>query len=233
MSKVYLIPNTIATGCFQSFNYIYYSEAIYDCKMFFVEHIKPARRLIKTLIKNFNLNNVEFIEWSKSEIEKQQILHKALKNQENIGVISDAGLPGIADPGQDIVRISHQYRAKICPLIGPSAIFLALMASGCQGQRFSFHGYLPIEKFICIKRIKEIVQDSQNQQAAQIFIETPHRNNSLLQLLLENLPKETLLCIAIDIGSPTESIITQNVHSWKKQIPTLPKKPCTFILYLE
>lgn len=233
-SKIYIIPNAISAGAFQSFNQQYYSQAIQECQLFFTEHPKTARRLLKTIIQDFDFDKITLIEWGKNpNQEAYKSLQLALKLQQNIGIISDAGLPGIADPGQEILKICHQHKAKVIPLVGPSAIFLALMASGCQGQRFYFHGYLPIEKSACIKYIKQMIADSRIKLASQIFIETPHRNNSLLQLLLQNSPAETLLCLAIDLESPTGFIQTKTIHQWKKDPPQLTKKPCTFILYME
>lgn len=232
MSKIYLIPNSISEGVFHSFNLSYYSEAICDCQLFFAENLKPARRLLKFIVKDFDFTAVELLQCN-SGLEEQARLKQALQKGENIGVISDAGLPGIADPGQEIVRIGHQFHAKIIPLVGPSAIFMALMASGCQGQRFNFHGYLPIEKNTCAKQLKTLIFESRNRKSSQIFIETPHRNNSLLQLILQIAPSETLLCIALNIGAPDAFVQTKNIGQWRRQIPILAKKPCTFILYLE
>lgn len=228
-----MIPNAIADGAFSSFNLPYYSEAIRACKVFFVEHLKPARRLLTAIIRDLDWQTISLWQWKDAEVEVRDRLAAALKRGDNIGVISDAGCPGIADPGQEIVRISHQAHAQIIPMIGPSAIFLALMASGCQGQRFSFHGYLPIDKSACSKYIKAMLRESQAKQASQIFIETPHRNNSLLQLLLELAPPNTLLCIASNMGAPDATIHTNPIQKWRQNPPVLAKKPCTFILYLE
>jgi 16S rRNA (cytidine1402-2'-O)-methyltransferase len=149
----------------------------------------------------------------------------------NIGIISDAGCPGIADPGAEVVKIAHQKNIKVVPLTGPSSILLSLMASGFNGQNFAFNGYLPKERGERIKKIKELEKLAQQKNQTQLFIETPYRNQHLLDDLLANCSGNTPLCIACDISLPTEFIKTKSIVEWKKQLPELNKRPCIFLIY--
>jgi 16S rRNA (cytidine1402-2'-O)-methyltransferase len=149
----------------------------------------------------------------------------------NIGLLSEAGTPCIADPGSDIVKIAHEKNIKIIPLIGPSSIILSLMASGFNGQNFAFHGYLPIENNARSKKIKELEKTLFREDQTQIFIETPYRNMKLLNSILENCSNKTNLCIASDITLDSEFIISKSIYNWKKNIPEINKKPTIFLLY--
>ena len=146
-------------------------------------------------------------------------------------LVSEAGCPAVADPGALLVRAAHQAGIRVVPLVGPSAILLALMASGMNGQRFSFHGYLPVEAAARAAKIRELEQRSKREDATQIFIETPYRNDQLLEALLEHCTGNTLLCIAADLTQPAESVATRTVASWRKERPALNKRPAVFLLY--
>jgi len=148
----------------------------------------------------------------------------------SVGLISEAGCPGIADPGQSLVRWAHQNHVKVVPLIGPSSVFLALMASGMNGQQFTFHGYLPVSSSERKKKLKQLEEESQRNRQTQLFIETPYRNDSLLKDILEVLRPSTALCIASNITLPGEFICTRPVSAWKKNLPDLKKKPSIFLL---
>lgn len=149
----------------------------------------------------------------------------------NIGIISEAGCPGVADPGAEVVKSAHQKNIQVIPLVGPSSILLALMASGFNGQSFTFNGYLPKERSERIKKIKDLERLAQQKDQTQLFIETPYRNAHLLDDILTTCDGKTPLCIACDITLPTEFIKTKTVAAWKKEIPDLNKRPTIFLIY--
>ena len=149
----------------------------------------------------------------------------------NIGLISDAGCPGVADPGSDIIKIAHQSNIKVVPLVGPSSILLAIMSSGLNGQNFAFNGYLPIDRADKKNKIKELEKTSQQKKQSQIFIETPYRNNKMLEDLTKTLSGDTNLCIACDITLSTEYIKTLSINEWKKNKINIDKKPAIFIIH--
>ena len=155
---------------------------------------------------------------------------KSIPEGKNIGIISEAGCPGIADPGADVVALAHARNIKVVPLVGPSSILLSLMASGFNGQSFAFHGYLPKERGARIKKLKELEKAAQKGQT-QLFIETPYRNTHLLEDILNSCAASTQLCIACDITLPTEFIKTKRMQEWKNHLPDIHKKPSIFLLY--
>ena len=156
---------------------------------------------------------------------------KSISSGKNIGIISEAGCPGIADPGSEVVRLAHANNIKVVPLVGPSSILLALMASGFNGQSFTFNGYLPKERSERIKKIKELEKTAHQKSQTQLFIETPYRNMHILDDVLTNCDGKTRLCIACDITLPTEFIKTKSINEWKKQIPDIAKRPTIFLIY--
>lgn len=197
---------------------------------FIVENIKTTRRFLRKLDPEFDIDNSYFSILNKhtNSNEIQNFLQPC-REGENIGLISEAGCPGIADPGATIVSIAHRENIRVIPLIGPSSIFMALMASGLSGQNFCFNGYLPIDKSLRIKKIKQLSSSCMN-GSSQIFMETPFRNDSLLTDLLKNLNENIMLCIASNISSNDEFIKTLTIKDWKKNRPKLNKKPSIFIL---
>lgn len=156
---------------------------------------------------------------------------QAIQTGKNIGVISEAGCPGIADPGAEVVRLAHENNITVCPLVGPSSIFLALMASGFNGQSFTFNGYLPKERNERVKKIKELEKTAFQKNQTQLFIETPYRNTHLLDDIVAVCDAQTKLCIACDVTLPTEFIKTKTIAVWKKQLPDINKRPAIFLLY--
>jgi 16S rRNA (cytidine1402-2'-O)-methyltransferase len=154
-----------------------------------------------------------------------------LQAGKNIGIISEAGCPGIADPGQLLVEAAQQANSTVKPLVGPSSILLALMASGMNGQCFQFHGYLPIDTAERKKKIRELEADSYRRNCTQLFIETPYRNNAMIKDLLQSCHDETRICIAVDITAPSESIRTQTVKKWKQEQPDIHKRLALFLLH--
>ena len=155
---------------------------------------------------------------------------KAIREDKTIGIISEAGCPGIADPGQQLVMVAQEMNVPVKPLVGPNSILLALMASGMNGQQFQFVGYLPIDSTERAKTIKTLEVESKQKNCTQIFIETPYRNNQILEALVKNCTSTTRLCIACELTSPQEFVRTKNIQDWKKQMPDLHKKPAIFLL---
>ncbi len=227
--KVYLIPTVLYDDALETIP-AYIVDAIKDCQVFFVEQEKTARRFIKKIWKEFVVDDQQWYTIHKAEEEVKQQFVSLLKRGHHIAIISEAGCPGIADPGQLLVKAAQQIGIKVQPLVGPSSILLALMASGLNGQRFQFHGYLPIDGVDRKKKIRELEQEARKFQATQLFIETPYRNNALLKDLLDQCQADTLLCIAADITAPGEFIQTKTIQEWKKQLPELHKRPAIFLI---
>jgi 16S rRNA (cytidine1402-2'-O)-methyltransferase len=230
-ATLFLIPNLISDTEINSVIPIIIKDKVIDLKFFIVENIREARRYLKKLNNEIDINSITFFELNQhtKENEISDFLYEAEKGN-NFGLISDAGLPCIADPGNVIVKLAHEKNIKVVPLVGPSSIFLALMASGLNGQNFAFNGYIPIEKNDRIKKIKLLEQKSVKEKQSQIFMDTPYRNNKLLADLINTLNFDTLLCIAFDISGENEFIVTRHIFEWKKNKPDLNKKPCIFIV---
>lgn len=166
-----------------------------------------------------------------SNTEINSAFRRMLKEEKNIGIISESGCPGIADPGQLLVDIAHRSGVTIKPLVGPSSILLALMASGMNGQQFHFTGYLPVDSTQRVKAIRDLEQESSTKKCTQIFIETPYRNNQLLETLVRTCNPATRLCIAVNLTAPDELIRTKSIAEWKKLLPDLHKRPAIFLIY--
>jgi 16S rRNA (cytidine1402-2'-O)-methyltransferase len=228
--KVYLIPSFLYDDAVETIP-AYVVEGVKDCEVFFVENERSARRYLKKIWREMVIDDYQWFTIHKAEAEVQQQFSAILKQGKNIGIISEAGCPGVADPGQLLVDIAQKMNAVVKPFVGPSSILLALMASGMNGQCFQFHGYLPIDNLARKKAIKELEADSVKRNCTQIFIETPYRNNQMLTELLQSCREETRICVAIDITSPTESIKTKSVREWKKDKPDIHKKLAIFLLH--
>lgn len=231
-AKVYLIPTTLGDSPVENVIPKYVVDIINQTQHYIVENIKTARRyLIKAGIKT-KIDDLTFYELNKhsSPEEYDSYLNPIIENK-NVGIISEAGTPGVADPGADIVAIAHRKNIPVVPLVGPSSILLSVMASGLNGQSFAFVGYLPIKKPERIKRIKELERRSQAENQTQLFIETPYRNQHLLEDIISNCSPETKLCIATDITLETEFIKTKTVREWKKALPNLHKRPTIFLIH--
>ncbi len=230
--KLYLIPTTL--GEIDPISTVPASvyQIINDIDTYLVENEKWARQYLKKLGIKKPLQEITLHVLNKhTDITELSSLMKTLLEGKNMGVISEAGCPGIADPGADAVKLAHQKNIQVIPLVGPSSILLALMASGFNGQSFAFQGYLPIDRNERIRRIKELEKLVQSQHQTQIFIETPYRNNHLFEDLLKNCSSTILLCVAMDLTLPDEFIKTQSISDWKKKIPNLHKRPAIFLLY--
>jgi 16S rRNA (cytidine1402-2'-O)-methyltransferase len=228
--KVYLIPTVLHEEALETIP-PYILDAVKDCQVFFVETEKTARRFLKKLWKEMVIDDYQWFTIHKAEAEVKQQFLQLLKAGKNIGIISEAGCPGIADPGQLLIEAAQQAGCTIKPLVGPSSILLALMASGMNGQCFQFHGYLPIDSFERKKKLKELEADSHKRNCTQLFIETPYRNNPLIRDILDSCREETSLCIAVDITGSTENIRTKSIKQWKKEIPDIHKRLAIFLIH--
>jgi 16S rRNA (cytidine1402-2'-O)-methyltransferase len=227
---LFLIPTTLAPETSDRVLCPQIKEVIQKTDYFFVENVRTARRFISELKLGKVIEQLTFYELNKdTSIEQVRQYFSAVPRGADIGVISEAGCPGVADPGSLAVKVAHQYNLKVVPLVGPSSILLALMASGFSGQSFVFHGYLPIEKQERIKKIKALENESKKQQT-QIFMETPFRNNSFLEDLLQNCQPSTNLCIAANVTALDEMIQTKTVAEWAKKKPDLHKIPTMFLI---
>jgi len=209
----------------------YILDAVKACQVFFVENERSALRYLKAWWKEMVIDDYAWHPIHKAEEEVKTLFRQQLKEGRTIGIISEAGCPGVADPGQLLTEAAHQAGAIVRPLVGPSSILLALMASGMNGQQFQFVGYLPIDNHERAKAIKELETESKKKSCTQIFIETPYRNNQLIEILLKTCQPSTRLCIAVDITGDNEWIKTKTIGEWKKSIPDIHKRPAIFILY--
>jgi 16S rRNA (cytidine1402-2'-O)-methyltransferase len=229
-NNVFLIPTFLYDQATETIP-LYVLNAVKQCQVFFVENERTARRHLKLLWREMVIDDYKWFTIHKAEEEVQQTFLRLLKEGNNIGIISEAGCPGIADPGQLLVHAAQKAGAIVKPLVGPSSILLALMASGMNGQRFQFTGYLPIDTNERKTALKELETESAKKNCTQIFIETPYRNNQLIKQVIETCKPMTQLCIAVDITAPAETIITKTVAEWKRQLPDIHKRLAIFLLY--
>ena len=229
--KLYLIPNLLGDTDPALSLPAGLPAIINTISTFFVEDIRSARRFLKSVGFNAPLDIVHF-ELLNEHSKKEDIIHYIghCKDGKDAGIISEAGCPGVADPGAELVKLAHKAGIIVVPLTGPSSILLALMASGMNGQNFTFNGYLPKEKEDRIRRIKELEKTALLKDQTQIFIETPYRNEHLLSDILENCATGTRLCIACDITLATEFIQTKNIGEWINKKPDITKRPAVFLI---
>ena len=228
MTTVYLIPAPLHSEAMQVLP-AYVMDAVKECNVFFVENERTTRRYFKKCWKEMVID--EYAWHTIGEPSTAAAFLKALQANDVIGIVSEAGCPGVADPGQELIALAHRHGAHVRPLVGPSSILLALMASGFNGQRFQFVGYLPIEERERIRTLQRLEQSSLTEKCTQLFIETPYRNNQLLVSMLKHLQPTTQLCIAADLTGATEWIKTRTVEQWRKDIPELHKRPVLFAIY--
>ncbi len=227
--KVYLIPTVLQEDAIETIP-PYILDAVKNCAVFFVETEKTTRRFFKKIWKEMVIDDYKWYTIHKAEDAVKKAFIAELLAGNNIGVVSEAGCPGIADPGQLLIEAAQQQSIIVQPLVGPSSILLALMASGMNGQCFQFNGYLPIDGLEKKKKIKELETESERKKMTQIFIETPYRNNQLLKDLVQCCKPTTLICVGKDITGPTESIRTLSAKNWQSQLPELHKIPTIFLL---
>lgn len=230
--SLFLIPVTLGETSIEQVLPSYNKEVILQTKYFIVENIRSARRFLKKVEQSINIDELTFFELNK-HTNLDQIEHylHPLEKGFNVGIISEAGCPAIADPGSDIVAIAQRKNYNVVPLIGPSSILLSLMASGFNGQGFAFQGYLPVDGTERVKKIKKLEQLIQYENQTQIFIETPFRNQKLVEDIIKHCAPSTKLCIAMNITCEDEYIKTRSVKEWKKQLPNMSKQQCIFLLY--
>lgn len=230
--NLWLIPVPIGEEIPSDSPEIQLVEAAKLCGVFIVEKGKTARKWLKWLDPGFSQRNVSFIELNKhgKTPELERVLAKT-KDGVHIGLISEAGCPGVADPGAEVVSLAHKLGICVRPLVGPSSIILALMASGLPSQKFSFHSYLPVKTPELKRELSRLESISLKEQSIQLFIETPYRNEAMFSTLLETLRSTTLLCLALGLQTEKERIFTFSVAQWKKHAkPELHKIPCVFLI---
>jgi len=229
LGKVYLLPMLLHEEGWESIP-AGTLQWIQQCDAFFAENEKTTRRYFKKIWKEMVIDNYVWHSIHKVEQAQIQIFTQLLQEGKNIGIISEAGCAGIADPGQQLVAAAQNMGAMVKPYVAPSSILLALMASGMNGQLFQFHGYLPIDALERKKKIQALEADTKQRGCTQIFIETPYRNNQLLEALLQNLHPTTKICIGVEITGPSENIQTATAIHWKNHLPDLHKKLVVFLI---
>ncbi len=229
--KLYLIPTALADGGHSAFFNPYQASIIRQLNYFLVENVRTARRYISSLELGLDIETLQFELLDKNTTELQAAAYmREVSSGRDAGIMSEAGCPGIADPGSEAVRLAHSMGIDVVPLVGPSSIFLALMASGFNGQQFSFHGYLPIDKGERKRAIAVLENAARTQGSTQIFMETPYRNNALLADLLAICQPHTRLCIASNLTAYNERVVARQVGEWKKNAPDLHKQPAIFLI---
>lgn len=230
--KLYLIPTTLGDTEPLEVMPISVKKVVEQLTYFIVENEKSARRFIKRITPTKSQPSLTLFKLDKysNELETQNYLD-ACEEGVSIGLLSEAGVPAVADPGASIVKLAHEKGIQVVPLVGPSSILMAVMASGMNGQNFAFNGYLPIDKATRKKAIKELEKLSADKNQSQLFIETPYRNNKMLQDLCAVLQPTTRVCVACDITLPTEYIKTKTVKDWKSETVDLHKRPAMFIIH--
>jgi len=228
--NIYLIPVTLGGDDFSKVIPEKVISLTRLLRYFIVEDIRSARRFLRLIDRGFPIDNTVFMELNEhtGESEISDYLEPAL-NGSDIGIMSEAGLPGIADPGAKITALAHRKNIKVIPLSGPSSIILALISSGFNGQNFTFNGYLPVKPGEKIARIRELEKKSR-EGYTQIFMETPYRNQKMFESLISSCNNDTMLCIAADITLPSEFIRSMKICDWKKNIPSLSDKLVVFVL---
>lgn len=229
---LYLIPVTIGDEPPEMVLPARVFEVVKKLDYFIVENERTARRFLRKAGVSRAFQEVKFFVLNKhTPAESLSSFTEPLLKGTPVGLLSEAGVPCVADPGNEIVKICHQKDIRIVPLTGPSSILLALMASGFNGQNFAFHGYLPIELPKLKAKLKSFEEAVFKESQTQIFIETPYRNNKLLEIITANCHPEMLLCIAAELTGQNEAVKTKSVKSWKSKLPDLHKKPTVFLLY--
>jgi 16S rRNA (cytidine1402-2'-O)-methyltransferase len=229
--RLYLIPAPVSDSAVNDYIPAKVREIINSLKYFVVEDLRTARRYISKLKIDTPIDDLHFSLLNEhTDIKTVSLLLNPVFQGYDLGLLSDAGMPCIADPGEELVRAAHLEDITVIPLVGPSSIFLALAASGLSGEKFSFEGYLPAKVPDLIKTLRKLEQQSKQDNQSKIFIETPYRRAKIFETMLNTCSPDTLLCVACDITSPDELIKTRQVREWKKNIPQLNKKPCIFIL---
>lgn len=232
---VYLIPTLLDEAGLAALP-AYVLEAVKSCQVFFVENERTTRRFLKQLSRDVVIDDYEWYvmardrDGDRHEPDPVASFRVKLKSGATIGILSEAGCPGIADPGQALVAVAQEAGALVRPLVGPSSILLALMASGMNGQQFCFHGYLPIQSGDRIRAIRELEAESDRKGSTQIFIETPYRNQALMESLLKTCRPDSRLCVACHLTGPEEYVKTRTIAAWQQEPFNFHKQPAIFLL---
>lgn len=226
-----MIPNSLGNNNPNTFLPAFYLETICSLKYYVVENIRNARRFLKSIEKSVIIDELTFFELNKHTKpgEIGRFLEPVFQGYD-LGVISEAGLPGIADPGAAVVQIAHKKNIEVVPITGPSSLFLTLMASGLNGQCFRFSGYLPVNSNERIQKLRRLENRALKEHESQLFIETPYRNNAMLADIIKACKPTTLLTIGVDLTTENEMIKTRTIRDWEKKKPELHKRPAVFIL---
>ena len=232
-TALYLLPVTLGDTPVENVLPVYNKEIILGIKHFIVEDVRSARRFLKKVERSIDIDSLTFYPLNKhTSPEDISGYLKPLMSGESMGVISEAGCPAVADPGADVVAIAQRKGLRVIPLVGPSSMILAVMASGFNGQSFAFNGYLPIDPAERTKRIKMLEQRVYTEHQTQLFIETPYRNAKMFEEILRTCRPQTRLCVAAGITCKEEYIRTRMVQEWKKHsLPDLSKVPAIFLIY--
>lgn len=229
--KLYLIPTTLGDTAPLEVLPVSVKKIVELTDEFIVENEKSARKFIKRITPKKSQPGLKLHLLNKyTEASELPAFLESCLNGKTVGLLSEAGVPAIADPGAEVVKLAHQQGIQVVPLVGPSSIIMAMMGSGMNGQNFAFNGYLPIDQKERRNEIKRLERLSADQGQSQIFIETPYRNNKMLEELCSTLMGDTRLCVACDITLPSELILTKTVSSWKNKFPDLHKRPAIFII---
>lgn len=229
---LYLIPVLMGETSVDQVIPAYNTGIVTKLKYFIVENKRTARRFLKKCDPDIDIDSLTFFELNK-HTDKKDIsgFLDPMKSGNSIGVMSEAGCPGVADPGADVVAIAQQKGYKVVPLVGPSSILMAIMGSGFNGQSFTFHGYLPIDSNERVTEIKRLETRAYSEDQTQLFIETPYRNMKLAEDILQHCKAKTKLCIATNITCEDEYIVTKTIREWRNNLPDINKKPTVFLLY--
>ena len=232
MGILYLIPNTLGQNNIDNVLPSYNISVAKNLRHFIVENVRSARRFLKMLDRDIVIDDLSFYELNRhTSPDRIAELLLPIYEGHSMGIISEAGCPAIADPGADVVAIAQRKNIRVVPLVGASSIILSLMASGFNGQSFAFVGYLPIDKKARIQRLKQLESRASSERQTQIFIETPYRNNQLVQDMVATLKPDTLLCIASELTTDTESVKTLPIAEWAKQQIDINKRNTIFLIY--
>ena len=231
MGKLYLLPNLLGETTVEGVIPRDVIDTIKSIRIFATENVKNTRRYLKKIDKTIHIDELTFLDLNEhSDIKDIEAYIPYLKDND-VGIISEAGCPGIADPGAELVALAHRHNYQVVPLVGPSSILLALIASGCNGQNFSFNGYLPVNRSERVKSLKTYEKQSAAENRTQIFIETPYRNLQLFEDIVSSLSPVTRLTVACDITTENEYIKTMQIKDWQHVKPDINKRPAIFILY--
>lgn len=231
MPNLYLIPTTLGDSAVEKVLPAEIMEVVRSLQYFVVENTRTARRHLKKMVPEIVIDELDFKELNEhTQRMDLELLLAPTKQGFNVGILSEAGCPGVADPGADLVKIAHEQGIKVVPLVGPSSILLSLMASGMNGQNFAFIGYIPVKPAERAAAIRDIERNSAKDHQTQIFIEAPYRNTKLLDDLLAVCNSQTRLCIAVDLTLESEFVVTKTIANWKKAVPDINKRPAIFLL---